>query len=267
MPEADPRAELGEACRRLPPPPPRAGYPSARPPATPAPVTGRVRRRELQQPPGRGGQRIQLAAEALLDPARQRRRRRQAEAACQLRGRQAARQLQQGQRVTRASRSRSGPAPARPTAKSAPNPAGPARRRPATRPPAARAARQLVPGTLAPNTKPTGSAASRRAANPSACAEARSSHCWSSTTQISGRSPATSDRRLSDSQPNQEQVRRRACAQAERGRQRVPLRLRQGFRRGEHGRAQLMQPREGQLHLRLHPAARATRQPNRRLAG
>jgi pimeloyl-ACP methyl ester carboxylesterase len=41
----------------------------------------------------------------------------------------------------------------------------------------------------------------RRAANPSACAEARSSHCSSSITQISGRSPATSDNRLSTARP------------------------------------------------------------------
>jgi hypothetical protein len=41
----------------------------------------------------------------------------------------------------------------------------------------------------AANTRPTRSAVSRWAANLSACAEARSSHCSSSTTQTSGRSP------------------------------------------------------------------------------
>jgi hypothetical protein len=47
----------------------------------------------------------------------------------------------------------------------------------------------------------TGSAASRRAANPGACAEARSSHCSSSTTHMSGRSPATSDSKPSTARP------------------------------------------------------------------
>ena len=40
-----------------------------------------------------------------------------------------------------------------------------------------------------------------RATNASACAEARSSHCASSTTQTSGRSPATSDSRLRTARP------------------------------------------------------------------
>ena len=54
-----------------------------------------------------------------------------------------------------------------------------------------------APGTRVPKTRPTGSAASRRATKPNACAEARSSHCWSSITPTSGRSPAASERRLS----------------------------------------------------------------------
>jgi hypothetical protein len=56
-------------------------------------------------------------------------------------------------------------------------------------------------GTRAANTRPTGSAASRRAANPSACAEAWSRHCTSSTTQISGRCPAASDSNPSTARP------------------------------------------------------------------
>ena len=43
------------------------------------------------------------------------------------------------------------------------------------------------PRTRAASTMPIGSTASRRAANPSACADARSSHCSSSTMQSSGR--------------------------------------------------------------------------------
>jgi hypothetical protein len=62
-------------------------------------VTGRIGRRQLQQPPGLVGQSLQLAGEAVLDPARQRCRARQAKPARQLRRRQAARQLQQRQRI------------------------------------------------------------------------------------------------------------------------------------------------------------------------
>jgi len=59
-------------------------------------------------------------------------------------------------------------------------------------------------------------AASRRAANPSACADARSSHCSSSTTQISGRSEATSDT-TQHRQAHQEPVQHRVRAETERG--------------------------------------------------
>jgi hypothetical protein len=53
----------------------------------------------------------------------------------------------------------------------------------------------------AANTKPTDSASRRRATNARACAEARSSHCSSSTRQISGRSSATSESRLRTARP------------------------------------------------------------------
>jgi hypothetical protein len=52
------------------------------------------------------------------------------------------------------------------------------------------------PGTRAANTRPTDSATRRRATNPRTCADARSSHCASSTTQTSGCSSAASDSRL-----------------------------------------------------------------------
>ena len=63
-------------------------------------------------------------------------------------------------------------------------------------------------------------------------------------------------------QAHQEPVRRRSRAEAERGPQRLPLRLGQAIQPVQHRRAQLMQAGEGQLHLRLdaqrahHPAAR-----------
>jgi hypothetical protein len=52
------------------------------------------------------------------------------------------------------------------------------------------------PGSRAAKTRPTGSAASRRATNPRTCADARSSHCSSSTTHTTRRPPATSHNRL-----------------------------------------------------------------------
>ena len=67
-------------------------------------ITERLRRRQQQQAPRVSGERLELPHEALLDPPRQRLRAQQAEAARQLRGRQAARQLQQRQRDSRASR-------------------------------------------------------------------------------------------------------------------------------------------------------------------
>ena len=60
-------------------------------------------------------------------------------------------------------------------------------------------------------------------------------------------------------QPDQEPVRRRPGGQAERDPQRILLRHRQVPGAAQHRRAQLMQAREGQLHLRLH--ARRARHP------
>jgi hypothetical protein len=63
-------------------------------------------------------------------------------------------------------------------------------------------------------------------------------------------------------QPDQEPVRRRPGTEAERGPQRVALRRRETLQAAQHRRAQLVQHRERQLHLRLdthrahHPAAR-----------
>ena len=113
-------------------------------------------------------------------------------------------------------------------------------------------------GTRAANTRPIGSAASRRAANPSACAEAWSSHCWSSTRQISGRSPAASDSRPSTASPTRNRSGGGPALRPNAVAQRLPLRNRKRVGQLEHRRAQLVQPGEGQLHLRLH-ARRAQR--------
>ena len=61
--------------------------------------------------------------------------------------------------------------------------------------------RKSAPGSRAAKITSTASASSRRAANARTCTEARSSHCTSSTTHTSGRSPATSDSRLSTARP------------------------------------------------------------------
>jgi hypothetical protein len=108
-------------------------------------------------------------------------------------------------------------------------------------------------GSRAANTISTDSACRRRAANASACAEARSSHCASSTTHRSGRSAATSDSRLSTARPTRNPIRRRARFQAERGAQGGPLRRRQPVQTIQHWPAQLVQRGEGQFHLRLDP--------------
>ena len=62
-------------------------------------VTGGISRRQLHQPPGLVRQSRQLAGEAVLDPADQRRGAGQPEPARQVRRAQPARQLQQGERV------------------------------------------------------------------------------------------------------------------------------------------------------------------------
>ena len=233
MPEPHPGAELDQARlhrrrRRL----DRDAQPPGRPPHQ-RPVTGRIGRRQLQQPPGLVGQGVQLPGEAVLDPAGQRRRAGQPEPARQLRRASARAAAPAAPADSPASRRRSGRGPARPAARPAPSPAAPARRRPAARPTSSSGSpASSAPGSRAANTSPTGSAASRRATNPSACAEARSSHCSSSTRQISGRSPATSGQQAQHGQPDQEPVRRRPRGDAERGPQRVPLRHRQPLERG-----------------------------------
>ena len=101
MPEPHPRPDLqqpvrlGGLRRRS-----RDPEPPGRPPHQHR-VPGRLRRRDQHQRPRVGGQRLQPLPEALLDPGRDRPSPRQPEPAGQLREAQPARQLQQGQRVTR----------------------------------------------------------------------------------------------------------------------------------------------------------------------
>ena len=67
-----------------------------------------------------------------------------------------------------------------------------------------------------------------------------------------------------DRQPDHQPIRRRPGTKPERDPQRRPLPPRQTPQPAQHRRAQLMQPRERQLHLRLHPRRPhhpATRRP------
>jgi hypothetical protein len=57
------------------------------------------------------------------------------------------------------------------------------------------------PGCRAPNTRAIDSTSSLRPTKPSTCAEARSSHCASSTRHSSGRSPETSESRPNTPSP------------------------------------------------------------------
>ena len=117
-------------------------------------------------------------------------------------------------------------------------------------------------GLRAASTKPIDSACNRRATNASTCAEARSSHCSSSTTQISGCSSAASESRRQDGEGDEESIRRRSGTDAKRGLQRIALRDRETLEAIQHRRHQLVQSRERELHLRLdtcgtrHAAAR-----------
>ena len=67
----------------------------------------------------------------------------------------------------------------------------------------------------------------------------------------SGCSSAASASRLRTAKPDEEAIRRRSGAQAERRAQRVALRVRQMLETAEHGRAQRVQAGEGELHLGL----------------
>ena len=79
----------------------------------------------------------------------------------------------------------------------------------------------------------------------------RSSHCASSTTQISGCASAASESRVSTARPTRKRSGRATRAQAERRSQRVTLRRRQSLEIVEQWHAQLMEGRERKFHLRF----------------
>src|SRR5262249_47993734 len=111
-------------------------------------------------------------------------------------------------------------------------------------------------GSRVTKIKPTDSATRRRATNASACTEAWSNHCTSSTRHTSRQAPHRPSlghlrQQAQDGQADQKTVRRRSRAEAERGLQRLTLRNRQALEPVQHRRADLMQPSEGEFHLRL----------------
>ena len=119
--------------------------------------------------------------------------------------------------------------------------------------------RPIGPASRTATTIATDSARTRRATKPRTWLEAASSHCASSTRQSSGRSSATADNRPSTANP----TRNRSGTSPAR-RPKATLRAsRCGARKRvepvEHRRAELMDPGERQLHLRLH--ARELRDP------
>ena len=73
MPEPHPAPNSTSPASTAGAPPDRDAQPPGRPPHQP-PVTGRIGRRQLQQPPGLVRQGVHLAGEAVLDPPCQRRR-------------------------------------------------------------------------------------------------------------------------------------------------------------------------------------------------
>ena len=198
------------------------------------------------------GQRLQLPEEALLDPPRQRRRAGQPEPARQLRGRQPPRQLQQRQRVA-----------LRLGHDLVPDPVidRPGQRRVQQRPRVALAQppdfELRQPGQLRARLPGREHQADRVGAQPPGH---EPQHLRGRLIQPllvvdqADQRPFLGHLRqqAQHGQPDQEPVRRRPGGLAERGPQRVALRYRQLPGAVQHRRAQLMQAREGQLHLRLH---------------
>ena len=90
--------------------------------------------------------------------------------------------------------------------------------------------RSSSPGSRAANTIPTASASRRRATKASVSAEARSSHCASSTTHNSGRSSATSESKLNTPKPTRNRSGTAPVLEPEHDLQRLTLRCREAVR-------------------------------------
>ena len=103
----------------------------------------------------------------------------------------------------------------------------------------------------AANTSAILSASRRRATNASARADARSSHCASSTTTKQRPLLGGLRQQAEDRQSDEERIRRLPGAEPERDGERVALRIREALHEFEARRAQLLKRGVGELHLPL----------------
>ena len=125
---------------------------------------------------------------------------------------------------------------------------------------------KLLVGLARSEHDPTRSANRRRATNANVIAEARSSHCASSTTHKSGRSSATSDNRLSTAKLTRNRSGGHAGTEPENGLERLDAAETGSSREPlQHRRAQLMQAGVSQLRVGLHPHRPHNGQIGRRL--
>ena len=213
----------------------------------------RLSRRDEKQESRRRRERRQPLPEALLDPRRHRRAAGQPQPACELGRRPATCQLKQRQRVAArrrhdpiTTRLSSGPASTVPSSSCAPPSSSPSTAS------TGRPSRCRSPlGSRTAKTSPTDSAPRRRATKASACAEAASSHCASSTMQTSGRFFRDVRQQTQHRQADEEPIRRVAVAQTERSAKRTALRGGKALQAIQERCAQLLQPRVRELHLRL----------------
>jgi len=118
----------------------------------------------------------------------------------------------------------------------------------------------VLAGTRAATPGPPGRRQPRGPPNPSACAEAWSSHCWSSTPRINGFPPPL-DSGPARPAPRPGTVRTGPALRPKAVAQRLPLRNRGDSHDLASAGHSLMRVPRGQLHLRRTPAARATRPP------
>ena len=214
-------------------------------------VADGIGRRELQQAPGRDRKRVEPSPEALLDPARERHRAREREPARQLRRRESTRQLQQRQRVA----ARLADDLVADLRVHGPGEHGVQQR-----------VRIVLRQTLHVQLGQPRQLVARRTRREDqadrfrlqAARDEREDLCRGAIEPLCVVHHA--DQRLllgrvgqqaQDRESDEEAVRRRPGTEAERGPQRIALRHRETLETIEHRRQQLMQPGEGQLHLRL----------------
>jgi hypothetical protein len=252
VPEPHPPAELRQSRLRGRPGRPGADrQPPGRPPHQHR-IAGGVGRRQLHQPAGLSRQRRQLAREALLDPAVKRCRAAEPEPARQLRWGQTPRQLKQRQRVPvgvgddlvpdllvqRAGEHRRQQFPrvfiGQPADHELRQPGDVLARNPG---------REYQPDRL--GRQPPGGESKRLrrgTVQPLLVVNHADQRAFTGCLR----------HQADNGQADQEAVRHGAGAQTQRGPQRIPLRSRKRIGQLQHGRAELVQAREGQLHFRLH---------------